>query len=69
MKKINVGIFFGGCSPEYSVSLSSASGVILNVDQEKYKKGGMVPLCRAGRQTALRYLAEPIGLHPGRPFA
>ncbi len=36
MKKINVGIFFGGCSPEYSVSLSSASGVILNVDQEKY---------------------------------
>lgn len=36
MKKINVGIFFGGCSPEYSVSLSSASGVILNMDTEKY---------------------------------
>ncbi len=36
MNKINVGIFFGGCSPEYSVSLSSASGVILNLDQEKY---------------------------------
>ena len=36
MKKINVVIFFGGCSPEYSVSLSSASGVILNVDREKY---------------------------------
>lgn len=36
MKKINVGIFFGGCSPEYSVSLSSASGVILNLDREKY---------------------------------
>ncbi len=36
MKKINVGVFFGGCSPEYSVSLSSASGVILNLDSEKY---------------------------------
>lgn len=36
MKKINVLVFFGGCSPEYSVSLSSASGVILNLDPEKY---------------------------------
>ncbi len=36
MKKLNVLIFFGGCSPEYSVSLSSASGVILNLDREKY---------------------------------
>lgn len=37
MNKINVGVFFGGCSPEYSVSLSSASGVILNLDSEKYR--------------------------------
>lgn len=37
MKKLNVGIFFGGCSPEYSVSLSSASGVILNLDRETYE--------------------------------
>lgn len=37
MSKINVGVFFGGCSPEYSVSLSSASGVILNLDREKYE--------------------------------
>lgn len=36
MKKWNVAVFFGGCSPEYSVSLSSASGVILNLDREKY---------------------------------
>lgn len=36
MKKLNVLVFFGGCSPEYSVSLSSASGVILNLDREKY---------------------------------
>lgn len=36
MKKLNVAVFFGGCSSEYSVSLSSASGVILNLDGEKY---------------------------------
>jgi D-alanine---D-serine ligase len=36
MKKLNVAVFFGGCSPEYSVSLSSASGVILNLDNQKY---------------------------------
>lgn len=36
MKKLNVAVFFGGCSPEYSVSLSSASGVILNLDSTKY---------------------------------
>lgn len=36
MKK-NILIFFGGCSSEYSVSLSSASGVLLNLDREKYR--------------------------------
>lgn len=37
MEKLNVAVFFGGCSPEYSVSLSSASGVILNLDRERYE--------------------------------
>lgn len=36
MKKQNVLIFFGGCSSEYNVSLSSASGVLLNLDKSKY---------------------------------
>lgn len=36
MKKQNVLIFFGGCSSEYSVSLSSASGVLLNLDRNRY---------------------------------
>lgn len=36
MNQLNVAVFFGGCSSEYSVSLSSASGVILNLDREKY---------------------------------
>lgn len=36
-KKLNVAIFFGGCSSEYSVSLSSASGVIRSLNPEKYE--------------------------------
>lgn len=36
MKQKNVLIFFGGCSSEYSVSLSSASGAILHLDKSVY---------------------------------
>lgn len=36
-EKLNVAIFFGGCSSEYSVSLSSASGVIRSLNPEKYE--------------------------------
>ena len=36
MKK-NIAIFFGGCSPEYNVSLESAYSVIRNLDLQKYK--------------------------------
>lgn len=36
MDKKNILIFFGGCSSEYSVSLSSASGVIMHLDAGKY---------------------------------
>lgn len=36
MKKKNVLIFFGGCSSEYSISLSSASGVILHLNRDRY---------------------------------
>lgn len=35
MKK-NIGILFGGKSPEYGVSLESAHAVITNIDYEKY---------------------------------
>ena len=35
-KKQNILIFFGGCSSEYSISLSSASGVLFHLDREKY---------------------------------
>lgn len=37
MKKITVAILFGGASSEYTVSLSSATSVINNIDREKYE--------------------------------
>ena len=38
MEKVrNIAIFFGGCSPEYSVSLDSAYSVISGINREKYK--------------------------------
>lgn len=36
MKKSTVAIIFGGISPEYSVSLESASAVITHLDPDKY---------------------------------
>jgi len=36
MKKQNIAILFGGCSPEYGVSLQSAHSVIRNIDTDKY---------------------------------
>ena len=38
MNKKKIGIIFGGCSPEYSVSLESAYSVITNVNKEKYER-------------------------------
>ena len=36
MKQKNVAVFFGGCSPEYSVSLTSAHAVLSHLDRHKY---------------------------------
>lgn len=36
MKKLNVAVVFGGCSPEYSVSLGSAHAVITHMDRTRY---------------------------------
>ncbi|MEA4919826.1 MAG: D-alanine--D-serine ligase VanG [Clostridiaceae bacterium] len=36
MKKPNIAILFGGCSPEYGVSLQSAYSVIKHLDRNKY---------------------------------
>ncbi|MCI8589882.1 MAG: D-alanine--D-alanine ligase [Clostridiales bacterium] len=40
MKKRNIAILFGGASPEYKVSLSSAASVISHIDQTLYH-----PIC------------------------
>lgn len=37
MKKKNIAVIFGGCSPEHTVSLASAAAVIRNIDAEKYE--------------------------------
>lgn len=37
MEKITVAVFFGGCSPEYSVSLQSAAAVLEALPPEGYK--------------------------------
>lgn len=36
-KKLKIAVIFGGCSPEYPVSLESAHSVIVNLDREKYE--------------------------------
>lgn len=45
--KLNIAIFFGGCSPEYSVSLESASAVISSLDKTKYNPV-MIGITREG---------------------
>ena len=36
MEKKKIGVLFGGCSPEYGVSLESSYSVITNINKEKY---------------------------------
>ena len=37
MKKLKIAVLFGGCSPEYGVSLKSAYSVITHIDEAKYE--------------------------------
>lgn len=37
MKKRNIAIIFGGCSPEYSVSLESAASILEHLDLNRYR--------------------------------
>lgn len=48
MDKLNLAVFFGGCSPEYSVSLQSAHAVLTNLDPRKYRPV-MIGITREGR--------------------
>ena len=37
MKRLEIVVLFGGCSPEYSVSLQSAAAVLRNMDSSKHE--------------------------------
>lgn len=37
MSKCRLAVLFGGCSPEYRVSLQSAHGVLTHLDPQKYE--------------------------------
>lgn len=36
MRKLKIAVLFGGCSPEYGVSLQSAGAVLRHIDRDKY---------------------------------
>jgi D-alanine-D-alanine ligase-like ATP-grasp enzyme len=43
MKRLKIAVLFGGCSPEYSVSLQSAAAVLQKMDNSKYDCSGCGP--------------------------
>ena len=47
MQKKNIGVIFGGCSPEYGVSLESAHAVVSHMDKTKYQPV-MIGISQAG---------------------
>lgn len=63
MEKKTVAIFFGGCSPEYGVSLQSAAAVLENLPKEHYEPV-MVGITREGRW--YRFLGEPEDIRRDR---
>ena len=47
MSKLKIAVLFGGCSPEYGVSLQSAAAVLRHIDQSRYEPV-MVGISQAG---------------------
>ena len=47
MSKLKIAVLFGGCSPEYGVSLQSAAAVFRHIDQSRYEPV-MVGISQAG---------------------
>lgn len=47
MSRLKIAVLFGGCSPEYGVSLQSAAAVLRHMDQSRYEPV-MVGISRAG---------------------
>jgi len=48
MNPLNIAVLFGGCSPEYGVSLESAYAVITHMDRSKYRPV-LIGISPAGR--------------------
>lgn len=46
-RKLKIAVLFGGCSPEYGVSLQSAAAVLRHMDRERYEPV-MVGISRSG---------------------
>ena len=63
MKKLTVGVWFGGCSAEHDVSLSSAAAVIRNLDRDKYEVVA-IGITRDGRW--FRYPGDADGIEEDR---
>lgn len=61
MEKRNVAVIFGGCSPEYSVSLESAHAVITHMDRTRYNPV-LVGISSAGNWYHFTGEAEKIRL-------
>jgi len=56
MKKPKIAVIFGGCSPEYDVSLRSAANVIGHINKEKYEVV-MIGITRRGEW--LQFFGDP----------
>lgn len=59
MNKKNIAVIFGGCSPEYIVSLESAYAVIKNLNTEKYNPV-MIGISKSGNWYHYKGSAENI---------
>ncbi len=59
MDKKTIAIIFGGCSPEYPVSLESSHSVIVNMDRDKYELI-LLGITRGGEW--FRYYGGPEGV-------
>ena len=63
MSKTTIAVFFGGCSPEYSVSLQSAAAVLEALPEEKYE-AVPVGITREGRW--YRFWGDPQAIREDR---
>lgn len=59
MKPLHIAVLFGGCSPEYGVSLESAYAVITHMDRSKYRPV-LIGISPAGRWSYYTGDAERI---------